>query len=696
MPAPAVSTRRAGAGGFADAFKNDFSQEGFGADGAGIPNKLALFLGGVAPGGLAGGVAVFHNFLRFAQQHGNILDGMESVADKEGDNDDEPGGGEGVDLGDAGIFFHEDSVNGGVNLSGADELDLPVDGAAGIGVAAGAMAGDTEGDVSRPGGAGKGELADDLGGAGEDDGGHALVGADGGAVVKFGGGGLEPGGRRGEAEFARDDFAGEVAFADEEGDDEDTGAAGGGEFGEDGLDTGLLFPEGLADVGEKAAAAEFAGVLADGRGGLVVQDGAMAEDDQGGGGKIIAMHGTKVAQAGSVRKPGDVGKNTGPEAGPAASDGHGRPGAGERRPFQQKRQEAIPGLIHCQPGEAAGLAEMAVIRTGAERTGGAFNIFGVGMERQKPFRQGCPEQRERRQPQYGGQMPGTGAIPDKRIPLIQFVAQFGDGAGLRDGLSRLLPPGELVGIRQDLDLPTGGSQAAGQGAIVFQRPNARRQPGAAVQNHPAVSRPRGGGQVFPGRQGDPQPDRQFPPIFIAVGGCLRPDHGVGQQKFAAGPGETEPLPGSGQLEQKVVPGIPAGRNGGIEMQAVQLAPQLPDRAQWPAPDMVFATEHRPRGIKGNHRYARPEPGLQIQGEGLGQQRHGIAFGGRANKRRGDHQVAHAPQFNNQQLGFHERWAEDQGAGAGAGEGTGSTRLYRMIWESSAVAGWVAVRSRQTP
>src|SRR5436190_13593773 len=115
-----------------------------------------------------------------------------------------------------------------VDVLGADEVGLALDGFAGVFVVAGAVAGDEECSVLRFRRAGKGMLVYDFAGAAEEDVGHAVVCADRAAVVEdLGVAALNM--RRGEdtppylkAEFTRDDFFGEVAFADEEGHDEDS------------------------------------------------------------------------------------------------------------------------------------------------------------------------------------------------------------------------------------------------------------------------------------------------------------------------------------------------------------------------------------------------------------------------------------------------------------------------------------------
>ena len=102
-----------------------------------------------------------------------------------------------------------------------------------------------------------------------------------------------------EAQRLRNDFGAEVAFANEEGNDENPG---GGEIGQDGFDVGLLFPEGFADGAEKLASAQFGRVLVDRGGGLVVQRRAMSQQDQGVGLEVFAVHPASVPEAPGAAK----------------------------------------------------------------------------------------------------------------------------------------------------------------------------------------------------------------------------------------------------------------------------------------------------------------------------------------------------------------------------------------------------------
>ena len=65
----------------------------------------------------------------------------------------------------------------------------------------------------------------------------------------------------------------------------------------------FLFPESFADSGKNFPAAQFRRVLEHRRGGLVVQNRPVAEDDQRGVMEIFNLHATKLAQACANFKP---------------------------------------------------------------------------------------------------------------------------------------------------------------------------------------------------------------------------------------------------------------------------------------------------------------------------------------------------------------------------------------------------------
>src|SRR5688572_163532 len=221
---------------------------GFASDAGGVPEKFTFFLGGVAPGRLAFLETFLDDALGFAEHDGDVFVGMEAVADEERDHDDVASGGHGVTVADAGIFLHEDRMDFGVFAAGADEFDLAFDRFAGVFIVAGAVAGDEERGFGRLGRARERMFLDDVASAGEQEFGHAFVGADRPAikdllrepVILANLNTIEAGcAVMREAEFARNDFLGEVTLTDEERDYKNALGEG---TAKDGGDAGLLFP----------------------------------------------------------------------------------------------------------------------------------------------------------------------------------------------------------------------------------------------------------------------------------------------------------------------------------------------------------------------------------------------------------------------------------------------------------------------
>src|ERR1039458_3423038 len=73
--------------GFAHAFQNHICQQRLGADGRRIPEKFSMLFRRVAPGRLTDGVTIFHETFRFAEQHRDVLDRMQPVADEKWHHD---------------------------------------------------------------------------------------------------------------------------------------------------------------------------------------------------------------------------------------------------------------------------------------------------------------------------------------------------------------------------------------------------------------------------------------------------------------------------------------------------------------------------------------------------------------------------------------------------------------------------------
>ena len=78
---------------------------------------------------------------------------------------------------------------------------------------------------------------------------------------------------------------------------------GAGNFRQNLFDLRLLFPKRLADVGKDFPPAQFRRVLEDRRGGILVLRRAVAQHHQRGIGKIVTVHGARLAHASAIRKP---------------------------------------------------------------------------------------------------------------------------------------------------------------------------------------------------------------------------------------------------------------------------------------------------------------------------------------------------------------------------------------------------------
>lgn len=181
-------------------------------------------------------------------------------------------------------------VNGILEPAVGDESDLVLDRFAGVLVVAGAVAGDEERRPVRPRAAAvrRRMLLHHVAGAGEDHLGHARVGTDRSAVMKrLRTAPLDTRETRlavpAEAELARDDLLGEVAFADEQRHDEDPRR---GRAAQDAGEGRMLLPEALDHLCEDAAAAQFIGMLEGRRRRIGVQRRTMAREHERGVGEV--------------------------------------------------------------------------------------------------------------------------------------------------------------------------------------------------------------------------------------------------------------------------------------------------------------------------------------------------------------------------------------------------------------------------
>ena len=261
----------------------------FAADSRGVPHELSFFFSRIAPGGLAAFEPALHRFLRLAEHHRNVLVGMQPVADEEGNQDNVPSARQAVAIPDARFFFHENRVDLGVKILRADEFDLALDGLTGVFVAARAVAGDEQRGLIRFRRARDRIFLDDFSRAREQHIRHAVVRADGTAVINRLRTALLHAGKIGlvvpaQAEFTGDDFFGEVTFADEQRNDEDTRRKNATERT---ADRGLQFPETFEHLREKVATAQFIRVLIRRRSRIGIQRRAMADQNERSVGEAV-------------------------------------------------------------------------------------------------------------------------------------------------------------------------------------------------------------------------------------------------------------------------------------------------------------------------------------------------------------------------------------------------------------------------
>ena len=246
-------------------------------------------LRGIAPGWLSAFESALHRFNRFAQHERNAFVRVQSVADEERHHDDILRSCQPVAISDARLLFHEHGMHFRVNVSRADEFDLSFDGCARVFVVARAVAGDEQSDVLPLGRCRPGMFLNNFTGARQQHVRHAVVRADRTAVVNRPAAAPLRAGKIGsiigaKAEFARDDFLGEITFADEQRNDEDTRRKHAPQHAANGR---LEFPEAFEHLREKVATAQFIRVLIRRRGGIRVQRRAMADQHQRGVGKVI-------------------------------------------------------------------------------------------------------------------------------------------------------------------------------------------------------------------------------------------------------------------------------------------------------------------------------------------------------------------------------------------------------------------------
>ena len=261
----------------AHSFQNHIGNMWFCADWSCVPDKFVVALGRISPCRLVIGKAFLYLSLGFAEQDRDVLLRVHAVADEERHDDDVFRAREFVAISDARLFFEEHGMDRGIFVGRADNFDLALDGFAGIFILLRAVTGDEQSGFLRVRRARKWKLGGDFAGAKEQHTRHALVRADGFAKTKFRVSGFDFRVAGQESQFAGDHIAAEIAFADEERDDEYFGFRN---IREHGFDLGFLLPESLAHLGEKIASPQFRRVLIDRRRRIVVLGRAMAENDE--------------------------------------------------------------------------------------------------------------------------------------------------------------------------------------------------------------------------------------------------------------------------------------------------------------------------------------------------------------------------------------------------------------------------------
>ncbi len=290
-------------GSFADAFQNDVGDFWFRADCRGVPNQLSISFGGISPCWLAAGKAFLNKSFGFAEQDGNVLLCVHSIADEERNDDNVAGLGQFVTLFDTRLFFEEDGVHIGIFVKFSDEFDLALDGLAGVCVLFRAVTGDEErrfGGLRR---AREGESGGNFTYPRQQYGGHTAVRTD-GVAVKRGACSVLCDARFGisgqiEAQGGGNDVLAEVTFTDEQRHDED---AVGFDFSKDVFDLRVLFPERFPHFGERVAPPKFGCMLIDWRGGFVVFGRTVAQYDECCVRKCVAAHGHCLTDEFPIRK----------------------------------------------------------------------------------------------------------------------------------------------------------------------------------------------------------------------------------------------------------------------------------------------------------------------------------------------------------------------------------------------------------
>jgi hypothetical protein len=213
---------------------------------------------------------------------------MHPIADEKRDHDNIPDLRHAVTITDARVFFDENGMHLGIFVPMPNEFDLSLDGFAGVFILSRAVAGDEKSDFGGLGRLRKWMLRNNIPGTGQQDARHAFVGANGRAIIERL---LSPLLHAREslivcakAQLKWDGFLGKITFTDKERHDEDAAC---GHIPQRIRDSRFDLPKALHNPVKDLAAAQFAGVLKNGRARLLILGRAVPDQEQGGIRKII-------------------------------------------------------------------------------------------------------------------------------------------------------------------------------------------------------------------------------------------------------------------------------------------------------------------------------------------------------------------------------------------------------------------------
>src|SRR6266508_1367785 len=114
------------------------------ADAGSVPDESAILPGRVQPGRFAAFEPALNRVLRLAKQNRNFFVRMLAVTDEEWYYDDVGRARQTVTIANTRFFLHERRVDFGIEISRADQFNLPFDSPAGVFIVARAMAGDEQ------------------------------------------------------------------------------------------------------------------------------------------------------------------------------------------------------------------------------------------------------------------------------------------------------------------------------------------------------------------------------------------------------------------------------------------------------------------------------------------------------------------------------------------------------------------------